>query len=1071
MASNYSVRNLFSSFFRDNESRRRKTVQASHCGESLEARRLLTLDVPVLNSLGGAPVTLYLDFDGHTETDAGWASNNGNQPIVTPAFDLDGDTSDFSGEELRRMEEIWYRVSEDFSLFNVNVSTVEPAAIRNFESIRVVIGGDGGWIPGAGGVAFLNAFSNGASNTCFAFPSRVGFGGHNVATVISHEAGHTFGLNHQSEYDANGNKLQDYYGGTPFSAPIMGVGYGTNRDTWWRGPTPVSVTNIQDDMAVMTRRQNRVFNFRPDDFGNSVNTATPLFVNSANLTIPGVLEQNSDADVMRFETNTGDISFAVNGLDLNVIYPGRNLKQGTNLDAILRLYDSSGNLIAEDAPTNALSASLAANVSAGVYYIEVASTNEYGAIGQYTLTGNVIPLPTTPTMLAPTGTLPQPLPVFQWTVGANADYYELEVDDLTRGGLGFYKQNVTGTLHEALEQFPEGDFVARVRTVAPDGSVSDWSEDLAFSIDVPLPGIPQLIRPTGEVGSSFPTFEWTTARNAAVYQLFVRNAGTGERVIYKTNYIGNTYKHFDSLADGTYLARVRAGNSVGELSEWSQEVEFIIDSPPPESTQLTAPFRFTTSVNPRFVWDPAGGAAFYDLWVNNDSTGEAQYLRKTDLPGSSTFYDPTRFEQGTYTAWIRAVNGNGDPSIWSQPLVFTVDVLPPNRTRMTGPTASDGSSLITTLNPTFEWEAADRAVRYDLWVNNLSTAEYQIVRRDDITDLSFTSLSDLTQGNYRAWVRGINSAGEVAPWSQAYSFVIDEPTPLKPTIVAPVSNPAGSVDVANPTFVWEIDTDAPAYEFELYLVDSQTGDRSLLLSETGLTEKSYTVPNNSRLSERTYIARVRGVNNSGDVGNWSDELRIRIDVPNPVTPRLISPGGSINDSTPTFRWTHHQASFRYELLIRDLERDEMLILQVRSFQLDPTGSDAVYTLPDSRALGNGTYRYWARSFNSLGEASNWSDSGVFVIQAATELPQAEQQLAALPESLLGPTSPRVTTVEAAEQSDQVVEFSPEVILAERTEQADQMTDLPTHSEAAHTTQLIDEALLGIVSDPNSELNS
>ena len=1072
MASNYGVRNLFSSLFKVNDTRRRTRLQAVQSSEQLESRRLLTLNVPVLNSLLGAPVTVYLDFDGHTETDAGWTSSNNNNPIVTPAFDLDGDATDFNAEELRRIEEVWYRVSEDYSLFNVNVSTVEPVAIRDFESIRVVIGGDGAWFGSAGGVAFLNAFSNGASNTCWVFPAQSGNSGYNLATVTSHETGHTFGLNHQSEYDANGNLVNQYFGGTAFSAPIMGVAYGSNRDIWWRGPTPSGVNVIQDDMATLTRPANRVFTFRRDNFGDSISTATQLNVTSPNITVSGVLEQNNDRDILKFETNSGDISFSVNGLDLNVVYPGRNLKAGANLDAILRLYDSSGNLLVEDNPSPSLSASVSANVAAGVYYIEVTSTNEYGAIGQYNLTGTVIPLPTTPTMLAPTGTLTQPLPVFQWTVGANADYYELEVDDLTRGAVGFYTQNVTGTVHEALSQFPEGDFVARVRTVAADGTFSEWSNDLSFSIDVPLAGIPQLIRPTGEIGDSFPTFEWTSVRNAASYGLIVNNVATGERVIFKTAYIGTTYRHFDTLADGTYVARVRASNSVGELSDWSPPVQFVIDSPAPEATTLTAPFSVTSSVNPRFVWKAANSAAYYDLWVNNNTTRKAQYLRKTDLPGSATFYDPPKFDQGSYTAWIRVLNGNGEASIWSAPLNFTVDLLPPNRTRLTGPLDDNGSAFITTLNPTFEWDAADRAVRYDLWVNNLSTSEYQIIRRDDITETSFTALSNLTQGNYRAWVRGINAAGEVGPWSQYFSFVIDEPTPLKPTIVAPVSNPAGSVDVANPTFIWEIDTDAPAYEFELYEVNSNTGARTLLISETNLTDKSFTVPNNKRLSERTYVARVRGVNNSGDLGTWSNEHLIRIDVPNPVTPRIVGPGGTLNDSTPVFRWIHHSASFRYELLIRDLERDEILVLQVRTFQLDPTNTDAVYTLPDANALRNGTYRFWVRSFNSLNEASNWSDSAVFVIQAAVDtrdavdMQDAAVELTAVPESLL-PRQQRDAATVALPAAVEVAEQP--VVMTQQN--PDAVPPLPAEPYLPGNIELINKALLSMVDDPESELNS
>ena len=109
--------------------------------------------IPLLNSRPGAPVTVYLDFNGHSETDASW--NNGTT-IVTPVFDADGDLTTFSDEELRRMEELWYRVSEDFAPFNLNVTTVEPTSINDFESLRVSIGGNGAWLGVNGVVGVAN---------------------------------------------------------------------------------------------------------------------------------------------------------------------------------------------------------------------------------------------------------------------------------------------------------------------------------------------------------------------------------------------------------------------------------------------------------------------------------------------------------------------------------------------------------------------------------------------------------------------------------------------------------------------------------------------------------------------------------------------------------------------------------------------------------------------------------------------------------------------------------------------------------------------------------------------------
>jgi subtilisin-like proprotein convertase family protein len=352
-------------------------------------------NLPVLNSLAGAPVSVILKFDGYTDNDPGWIAfrDSGTGPIVTPAFDLDGDATTFNTEELRQIEEIWYRVSEDFAPFNVNVTTVTPPVLNDFEHVMVVIGGDGDWAPPAGGWGAINGFSTSSANTNYVF-SELFSSPHQLASISSHESGHTFGLRHQSTYDSSGTKLQEYNPGDANLAPLMGNGYGTIRDTWWLGPNTVSATTIQDDLAQLTRAQNQTVQYRADDHGNSAASASAITVSSANVSASGIIERNNDRDFFQFTTDDGPVSFTVEGLNLRRIYSNNSLTFGTNLDAVLRLYDSSGTLVAQSNPTNSLFATVSANVTAGIYYVEVTHTGQYGSIGQYNVTGIVNPLET-----------------------------------------------------------------------------------------------------------------------------------------------------------------------------------------------------------------------------------------------------------------------------------------------------------------------------------------------------------------------------------------------------------------------------------------------------------------------------------------------------------------------------------------------------------------------------------------------------------------------------------------------------------------------------------------------------
>ncbi len=1007
MAPNFGIRGLFASWFVSGGTKRRRSVPSVRTHESLELRTLLTnplTAIPPLNSHPGAPVTIYLDFDGHTETQdwPGARTDNQSGPIVTPVFDIDNDQTTFSDTELDLIREMWYRVAEDFAPFNVNVTTIDPGSYNNFEAALVSIGGNGSWIGSPGGVAFLNSFNNSAVNTCYVFTDNVGRGSvdhmKGAAMAASHEVGHMLGLNHHSVYDAGGNKTSEYDPGTALLGPIMGAPYGSYRETWFRAPDTTGPNNIQDDFQEMTRAANRTFVFRNDDAGDTVATATRYVVTSPSVLQTGVIGPNNNVDVYMFETDAGPISFTVGGLDLRSILNNNALTPGTNADLVLSLLDGNGNVIASDNPAGGqnLSASVSATVAQGTYFLAVSTTGQYGAIGQYTVSGTVVPLPTIPEMLGPVGTVEDPLPVFTWTTAANVQSYSLEVEirDPVSGEWGLYytESNLKVSVFTSNRQFIQGDFRARVRALGNNGTFTEYSNFVTFTIDVPAPGIPTLLKPVGETGEPFPLFEWAAAANAKNYTLWVVNRTTGQRVIFRTDYIGLTYTHFSALANGSYRAWLQATNSVGEKSPWSRAVDFVVAALKPSAPTLTSPKSTTTSSSPRFEWTDVK-AARYELQVNNLTTGQSRFIFVSNIVGTQTFFDPTTvFTQGSYVAWVRGFNGSGEAGPWSAALRFVVDILPPSRPKMTGPTGANGSRVVNTLNPTYTWTAAERAERYELYVNNITTGEFQVIRRSDITGLSFTSLVSQKQGEIRAWVRGINSAGEAGEWASVLSFLIDEATPLTPTIIAPVANPAGSVDNANPTFAWSIATDAPFYQLEVFEVNTQTGQRTRVLQQNAIKEKFFTIPNAQRLKEITYVARVRGYNLSNEVGNWSPDYIVRIDVPNAVTPGILGPGNTITDSTPVLRWTHDRAAIRFEVLIRDLVRNETITLQVSNFNVSPDGTEASFTIPDDKALRASTYRFWVRAFNSMQQPSAWSDPGSFVLTLSALEPQIDTGL-------------------------------------------------------------------------------
>lgn len=333
-------------------------------------------DIPLLHSNSGATVKLYLDFNGHFESNWGGYSN-----ITTPVFDRDGDATTFSQSELNEISEIWQRVSEDFAPFDVDVTTEEPPDFSDGVAMRASIGGDGSWIGPYGGVAYVNTFTYGSiANTVYIFSDNL-YNGRYTAEATSHESGHGFGLWHQSSYDGSGNKTAEYYAGGSGWAPIMGNSYYQTITTWHDGTNNLSSTTYQDDMAIMARDANG-FGYRADDHGGSTATATSLGISGTVISDSGLIAENSDTDWFSFTTGSGQIVLTV---DVATV--------GANLDAVIELRDSNGNVIASADPTASQNATVIANVSAGDYFLVVRSNGNYGHVGTYTISGNLAGLP------------------------------------------------------------------------------------------------------------------------------------------------------------------------------------------------------------------------------------------------------------------------------------------------------------------------------------------------------------------------------------------------------------------------------------------------------------------------------------------------------------------------------------------------------------------------------------------------------------------------------------------------------------------------------------------------------
>ena len=346
-----------------------------------------------LHSLPGSKKVIYIDFDGHTTTGTAWNSNY-DDPIISPAYDLDGNPSSFSNAELDRIQGIWKLVAEDYAPFDVDVTTEDPgqdAITRSSSSderygTRVVMTVDDFASCGCGGFAYVGVFDYVGTYYKPAFVFNKSLIG--AAEAVSHEVGHNLGLFHDGITDGAAYYTGHGSGATGW-APIMGVGFYKQLVQWSKGEY-ANANNTQDDIQII--RNNGVL-LLTDDHGNDQASATALDSttdgNTITLSGNGLIERRTDVDFFSFMSRAGDISISINPTQLS-----------PNLNILAKLYNASGTLIASSNPVDSLPASInETSLPAGEYFVmidgvgkgdpEVTGFSDYASLGKYTISGSV----------------------------------------------------------------------------------------------------------------------------------------------------------------------------------------------------------------------------------------------------------------------------------------------------------------------------------------------------------------------------------------------------------------------------------------------------------------------------------------------------------------------------------------------------------------------------------------------------------------------------------------------------------------------------------------------------------
>lgn len=377
----------------------------NHPAAAPRAPAPLAANVFQLHSRPGATKVIYLDFDGQVTTNTPWS----NGTIVNTAYDMDNNPSSFSTAEQTNIQEIWQRVAECYSPFDVDVTTQAPAVTADLINtggsdtkwgIRVLFGKPSpSPAPNSGGVAYVGGFGwnygTGVDVPCFVLQDGVGTVPKYNADAAIHEVGHTLGLGHDGQFPASSPNHVEYYQGQGSGAvawaPHLGVGYYVPFVQWSKGEY-ANPSNTQDDLTIITTQNG--FTYRPDDYASTQSAALAIPGAASGPTfsvnVSGVIERNTDSDWFKITAGAGAIALSAVGGPSN-----------TMLDIQLSLYNSSGSLVVAANPLNDVVASLNQTVSAGTYYVKIEGVangdplttgyTKYSSLGQYTITGSYVP--------------------------------------------------------------------------------------------------------------------------------------------------------------------------------------------------------------------------------------------------------------------------------------------------------------------------------------------------------------------------------------------------------------------------------------------------------------------------------------------------------------------------------------------------------------------------------------------------------------------------------------------------------------------------------------------------------
>ncbi len=629
-------------------------------------------------------------------------------------------------------------------------------------------------------------------------------------------------------------------------------------------------------------------------------------------------------------------------------------------------------------------------LSEGVHYCRVHAFDLAGNIGAYSEVRDFIvdtTGPSAPALISPDdGHLTNDNTVsLAWSQATDnlsgVRFYRLEVATEPSFGSPTVYDSLTSTFY-TLPEMADGVYYWRVAAVDSAGNMGSYSEARHFEIDTQPPEAVTLTSPPeAYLNYSNIHFEWTSVSkqplkgNAQLFELAKAESKSAPvnyiiEVALDSNFAMRMFtdtvevNHYDFsfASNNVYWWRVRAFDLAGNVGPWSDGRWFGVDTVPPYAPALISPEDGSVfqSAQVEFIWhealDNLSGASHYTLQFSTDPNFGFGTITVSNI--SDTAFSPgISLAEETYYWRVKAYDGAGNESDWSEIWNFYIDNTPPETPSLISPL----NEYLTEADVDFEWTAVSKGSPVSYVVEIASDSSFASIMVMDTVDSNGYRAS-MPEGRFWWHVKAFDLAGFTSDWSEAAWFVVDTSAPNAVELIAPSDEVV--LDTNFVTFVWHSSEDVVSGLDHYVLRYAFDSGLSSGLHEVTLTDTSYSLT----LSDSCYYWQVEAFDSAGNAS--ASEIRMFvIDTHAPEIPVLITPVGGewLHSTTVTFEWTRVEKIAKADAKATPVH----YVVEVLS-----GGSTVLIDTVDTNTmtveLSEGVYDWHVMAFDEAGNTSDWS---------------------------------------------------------------------------------------------------